>query len=142
MPAVGVLKVLTDPRLDVGDLWEGVAGRLLAGVELCEANTEADLVDIGVGDQVVGCGGNGGVDEELQQALCGQTPALGVAVNEGLRLAESLGKRYYGSLAVSRPGKLLSVWQDDCEVDGFEDTVLLLVRCNKVCCSTTYSCWT
>ena len=87
MPAVCILEVLSDPLLDVGNLWEGVAGCLLACVELSEANTKADLVNIGIWNQIVGCGRYRRVDEELEQALCGQTPAFGVTVDEGLRLA-------------------------------------------------------
>jgi hypothetical protein len=121
VPAVRVFQVLSNPRLDVGDLWEGIARRLLACVELREANAEAHLVDIGIWDQVIGRGRHGWVNKQLEQSLCSQPPPLRVAVNEGLRLAESLGERDNRSLAVGRPGQLLGIRKNDCEVDWLEN---------------------
>lgn len=87
MSAIRILQVLPNPGFDISDLWEGVPGRLLACVKLSEADAEADLVNIGIWNQIIGCGRYRRVDEELEQALCGQTPAFGVTVDEGLRLA-------------------------------------------------------
>lgn len=53
VPAVGVLEVLANPCLDVGDLGERVARCLLTGVQLREANAEADLIHVGIWNNVV-----------------------------------------------------------------------------------------
>ena len=132
VPAVCVFQVLSNPRLDVGDLWEGIARRLLACVELREANAEAHLVDIRIWDQVIGRGRHGWVDKQIEQSLCSQPPPLGVAVNEGLRLAESLGERDNRSLAVGRPGQLLGIRENNCEVDRLEDAVQKLANARIV----------
>lgn len=123
---VRILQVLPDPLLDITNLWERIAGRLLACVELSEANTETDLVDISVWNQIIGCRWNGWVDKELKQSLCGQTPTLGITVNESLRLAKCLCEGHNGGLAVSGSGKLLSIGQNDCEIDGLEDATRVL----------------
>jgi hypothetical protein len=122
--SIRVLEVLSNPLLDIGDFWERVAGCLLAGVELCEANAEAELVDVGIGDDVVCGGGNRGINQELDQALCGERPALGVAVDERLRVAECLGERHDGGLAIGGACELLGVWQDDGQVHRLEDAIL------------------
>jgi hypothetical protein len=75
-PGIGLLQVLTDPRLDVRDLGERVPRRLARGVELGEADAEADVVDVVVDDGVVGAVGYGRVDEEFEEGLAGQGPAL------------------------------------------------------------------
>lgn len=65
MPAVCILQVLPNPLLDIRDFWEGVTRRLLASVELGEADAKADLVNIGIRNQVVGRGRDRWVDEKL-----------------------------------------------------------------------------
>lgn len=121
MSAVRVFQVLSNPCLDVGDLWEGITRRLLACVELREANAEAHLISIRIWNQVIGRGRHGRVNKKLEQSLCSQPPPLRVAVDKGLRFAESLGEGDNCSLAVGRPGQFLGVRENDCEVDRLED---------------------
>lgn len=140
MTAVCVLQILANPTLDVGDLREGIARRLLACVELREANTKADLIHIRIWDQVIGCGRYRWVDEKLKQSRCGQTPTLRVTVNECLRLAKGLGKRNDRGLAIGGPCQLLGVRENDLEIDGLEDTAQ---RSADICIELgrrTYSC--
>ena len=126
MPAVSVFEILPNPSLDIGDLWERVARRLLARVELGESDAETELIDICVGDDVVGSSGDRRVDQELDQALGSERPAFGVAVDERLGVAESLCEGDYGCLAVGGTGELLRVGEDDGQVDGLEDAVAWL----------------
>jgi hypothetical protein len=97
---VGILEVLSNPSLNIRNLWEWVARWLLACVKLRETDAETDLVNISVGDDVVPGNRNRRVDQKLDQTLRGECPALGVAVNKGLRVAERLGERYYSCLAI------------------------------------------
>ena len=53
MPRIRVLQELTHPRLDVRDLRERIPNRLLAGIQLGEAHTETELVNIRIDDDVV-----------------------------------------------------------------------------------------
>jgi hypothetical protein len=123
MPLIRIPQILPHPRLDVGNLRKRVARRFLARIELGEADAEAELVDVNVRDDVV-CGGrDGGVDHECDEALGGEGPALGVAVDEGLRVAEGFCEGYDGGFAVGGAGEFLGVGEDYGEVDGFEDAV-------------------
>lgn len=122
MATVRILQILPNPLLDIGDLWEGITRCFLTRVELSETNAEADLINIRVGNQVISRRGDGWVDKKLKQSLGGKAPTLGIAINEGLRFTEGLGERYYSSLAVGRSCKFLCIRQDNCQVDGFEDT--------------------
>jgi hypothetical protein len=121
--AVSVLEVLADPLPDIGNLGEGVARCLLACVELSEANAEPNLVDVRIGNDVVGSRRDRWVHQELNQALGRQAPALGVPVDKGLRVAERLGEGHDCRLAVGGSRKFLRVGKDDGQVDGFEYAV-------------------
>jgi hypothetical protein len=125
---VGILEILSNPGLDVWDLWEGVTRRLLACVELRETNAEADLVYICVGNDVVSGNRNRWVDQKLDQTLRGKGPTLGIAIDKRLRVSERLGERYDSRLAVGRTRQLLGFGKDDGQVHGFEDTVVALAH--------------
>lgn len=53
---IRIFQILSHPSLHIGDFREGITWSLLAGVQLGEADTETELVDIGIGDDVI-CGG-------------------------------------------------------------------------------------
>jgi hypothetical protein len=52
-----LLQVLSHPRLDVPNLWEWILDRFPAGVELCKANTKADIIGICSINHLIGCRG-------------------------------------------------------------------------------------
>jgi len=53
---IRIFQILSHPGLYIGDFRKRIAWSLLAGVQLGEADTETELVDIGIGDDVI-CGG-------------------------------------------------------------------------------------
>jgi hypothetical protein len=129
---VGILEVLSDPSLDIWNLWERVARWLLACVELRETDAKTHLVNISVGDDVVSGDRDRWVDQKLDQTLRCEGPALGVAIDKGLRVAESLGERHYSRLAIGGTRKLLGLGKDDSQVHGLEDTVVALAYVKRV----------
>lgn len=84
MTCVGILEIFTNPLLYVSNLGERIARCLFACVELRKTNTKAKLVHIGVRNNVISSGGHWWVDQEFNQALSGEHPALGVPVDKRL----------------------------------------------------------
>lgn len=125
---IGVLQVLADPNLDICNFWERILGWFLAGVELSEAYTKPNFINISIGNDIIGSSRHWWVDEELDKSLCGKDPSLWISVYECLRIAKSLGERDDSSLSVSWACQFLCVRKDDSQVDWLEDTVSLLVR--------------
>jgi len=79
---VRIFQVLTHPNLHIGNLREGIAWSLLAGVQLGKADTETELVDIGIGNDIIRRGGHRRVYQQLDQALGSKGPTLGISGNE------------------------------------------------------------
>lgn len=84
MSCIRILEIVSYPRFDIRNFWKGVSRSLLAGIQLCETNTEAKLVNIRVWNNIIGSCWNWRVDEKLNQTLCRQCPALGVSIYECL----------------------------------------------------------
>lgn len=124
VPGVGILEVLSYPGLDICNFWERITSGLLTCVELRETNTEAELVNVRIRDNIVGGLRNRWVDKELNETLCGQSPTLGITVDECLGVAKGLCERDDSSLAISRSRKLLGLRKDDSQVNGLEDTMM------------------
>lgn len=121
VPCVRILQVLSDPCLDVGNFREGILRGLLASVQLCEAYAEAQLVDIGIYDDIVVLVDSGRVDQQLDQFLSREVPSLGVPIYESLGIGEGLGEGDHGGLAIHWTSQFLRVGKDDAEVDALEN---------------------
>lgn len=123
-PDIHLPQILPNPSLDILDFGKWILGHRLAGVESGEAYAETHILDIAVFDECgfVGGGGERRVDEEFEQGFAGDGPALlGVAVLEGLAVAESVGQRDDGGFAVVGAGQLLCVWEDDACINRCKD---------------------
>jgi hypothetical protein len=84
MSLICILKILSNPRLNVAYFREWITSWLLASIKLREANAKADFVYVCIRYDVISSGGNGWVNKEFNETLGSECPALGVAVDKGL----------------------------------------------------------
>lgn len=84
MAGVRIFQILSNPRLDIRDLWEGVTRRLLASIELSKTNAKTGFVNICIRDDIICSSRNRGVDQELDQALRRECPTFGVSIDKRL----------------------------------------------------------
>lgn len=122
MTLVRSAHVLLDPRRDVDDLGEVVPRERLARVQRRERHAEPDVIHIRVRNQLVTSttSHDGRVREQREQDATRVAPALGEALRKRLGVAERLGERDDGGLAVDGARELLGLVEDEGRVDRGE----------------------
>lgn len=119
---VRILEVRPDPSFHIRDLWKMIFGHLSTRVQLCKSNSETEIIDVLIGNDVFIRGCHWWVNEKFEQSFTSECPSLLVTVDKRLRIRERLREGHHGRLAVEWPRKLLSIREDDGDVHLSENT--------------------
>lgn len=109
MSLIRILEVRPNPRLHIHNLRESILGYLPASIQLCESDSEAEVINILISDDVVIRCRNWRIDEEFEKSLACECPSLLVTVDKRFGICQGLGEGYDGSLAVEWSGEFLGV---------------------------------
>jgi hypothetical protein len=114
--------VLLNPRGDVDDLGEVVPRERLTRVQRRKRHAETNIINICIRNQLITstASHDGRVRKQREQDATRVAPALDEALCKRLRVAERLGERDDGGLAVDRPRELLGLTEDEGRVDRGE----------------------